>query len=59
MGITVNGLAIEGEDKALAQYYQEQVIGGADAFVEKSRDFEDFARAIKAKLLRELRPLQS
>jgi hypothetical protein len=58
-GITINGLPIEGEEKSLAQYYEEQVIGGPDAFVEKARDFEDFARAIKAKLLRELRPLQS
>jgi hypothetical protein len=58
-GITINGLAIEGEEKRLGQYYEERVIGGPDAFVEKARDFEDFARAIKAKLLRELRPLQS
>lgn len=58
-GITINGLPIEGEEKSLAQYYEERVIGGPDAFVEKARDFEDFARAIKAKLLRELRPLQS
>lgn len=58
-GITVNGLPIEGDEKDLAQYYEERVIGGPDAFVEKARDFEDFARAIKAKLLRELRPLQS
>jgi hypothetical protein len=58
-GITINGLPIEGEEKTLAQYYEERVIGGPDAFVEKARDFEDFARAIKAKLLRELRPLQS
>ncbi len=58
-GITINGLAIEGEDKGLAEYYRQRVIGGPDAFVEKASDFEDFARAIKAKLLRELRPLQS
>ncbi|MBL8895340.1 MAG: DUF1194 domain-containing protein [Rhizobiales bacterium] len=59
LGITINGLAVEGEDRGLAQYYEESVIGGPDAFVEKASDFEDFARAIKAKLLRELRPLQS
>ncbi|MBL8906665.1 MAG: DUF1194 domain-containing protein [Rhizobiales bacterium] len=58
-GITINGLAIEGEEPGLGLYYENRVIGGADAFVEKARDFEDFARAIKAKLLRELRPLQS
>lgn len=58
-GITINGLPIEGDEKDLAQYYEEQVIGGPDSFVEKASDFEGFARAIKAKLLRELRPLQS
>jgi len=58
-GITINGLTIEGEEKGLGQYYEERVIGGVGAFVEKARDFEDFARAIKEKLLRELRPLQS
>ncbi len=58
-GITINGLPIEGEEKALGRYYEEKVIGGPEAFVEKARDFEDFARAIKVKLLQELRPLQS
>jgi hypothetical protein len=58
-GVTINGLAIEIEDRDLADYYRKNVIGGVDAFVEPASDFEDFARAIKAKLLRELRPLQS
>jgi Protein of unknown function (DUF1194) len=58
-GITVNGLAIESEDKKLTDYYEKQVIIGADAFVESAQGFEDFARAIKEKLLRELRPLGS
>jgi hypothetical protein len=58
-GITINGLAIEIEDRHLAEYYRRRVIGGIGAFVENASDFEDFARAIKAKLLRELRPLQS
>jgi hypothetical protein len=58
-GITVNGLAIEIEDLNLAEYYRQRVIGGVGSFVERASDFEDFARAIKAKLLRELRPLQS
>jgi hypothetical protein len=58
-GITVNGLAIEIEDRQLGEYYRQRVIGGAGSFVERALDFEDFARAIKAKLLRELRPLQS
>jgi Protein of unknown function (DUF1194) len=58
-GITINGLPITGDDAGLAQYYEDQVIIGADAFIEPARDFEDFARAIKEKLLRELRPLGS
>jgi len=58
-GITINGLAIETEDRNLARYYHDRVIGGAGSFVERAADFKDFARAIKAKLLKELRPLQS
>jgi Protein of unknown function (DUF1194) len=58
-GITINGLAIEAEDKKLTGYYESNVIIGADAFVESANGFEDFARAIKEKLLRELRPLGS
>ncbi len=58
-GITVNGLAIEAEDKSLRVYYRDRVITGADAFVEPADGFADFARAIKEKLVRELRPLDS
>ena len=58
-GITVNGLAIEAEDKALKGYFRDRVIIGADSFVEPAEGFADFARAIKEKLLRELRPLES
>jgi len=58
-GITVNGLAIEAEDKALKGYFRDRVIIGADSFVEPADGFADFARAIKEKLLRELRPLES
>ena len=58
-GITVNGLAIESEDNDLRDYYVNNVIVGADSFVEPARGFKDFARAIKEKLLQELRPLGS
>lgn len=58
-GITVNGLSIEAESLDLNDYYRNQVIIGADSFVEPAQGFEDFARAIKEKLLRELRPLGS
>ncbi|MGQ0485867.1 MAG: DUF1194 domain-containing protein, partial [Hyphomicrobiales bacterium] len=40
-------------------YYRDRVITGAGSFVEPARGFEDFARAIREKLLRELRPLES
>lgn len=58
-GITVNGLSIEAEDRGLQKYYLDNVIIGADSFVEPAQGFHDFARAMKEKLLRELRPLGS
>ncbi len=58
-GVTVNGLAIESEQPGLFDYYQKNVITGADSFAVKAADFEDYARAIREKLLRELRPLGS
>jgi len=58
-GITVNGLSIEAEEIGLHAYYLDHVIIGADSFVEPAEGFEDFARAIREKLLRELRPLGS
>lgn len=58
-GITVNGLSIEAEETDLHAYYLDHVIIGADSFVEPAEGFDDFARAIKEKLLRELRPLGS
>lgn len=58
-GITINGLAIESEEQGLAAYYRENVVTGADAFVVTAKDFSEFARAIREKLIRELRPLGS
>ena len=58
-GIVINGLPIEAEDSGLAQYYRERVIAGPGSFVETANGFDDFARALKEKLLRELRPLDS
>lgn len=58
-GITINGLPIMADDPDLADYYEQRVIIGASAFIEPARDFEDYIRAIKEKLLRELRPLGS
>ncbi len=57
--ITVNGLPIAADESSVTKYYREHVIVGADSFVEPALDFDDYARAIKAKLLRELLPLAS
>ncbi len=52
--ITINGLAIVNEELSLAQYYESNVIGGPGAFVMTAVDFEDFAEALRQKLLREI-----
>jgi hypothetical protein len=59
MGIVVNGLPIMADQEGLDIYYRDHVIIGADAFIEPARDFDDYVRAIREKLLRELRPLAS
>jgi hypothetical protein len=58
-GIVVNGLPIASDDGDLVDYYAERVIIGPNSFVEPANDFDDFARAIRAKLLKELQPLAS
>jgi hypothetical protein len=52
--ITINGLAIVNEIPTLDLYYADHVIGGPDAFLLVAKDYEDFARAIRRKLLREI-----
>jgi hypothetical protein len=58
-GIVINGLPIMADSPELAAYYKQRVVIGTDSFVEPARDFEDYARAIRIKLLKELRPLAS
>ncbi|MFG6560153.1 DUF1194 domain-containing protein [Sulfitobacter sp. 1A15299] len=64
-GLTINGLVIGAKDAglgdntqtelgALASYYRTEVILGPGAFVEIAEGFEDYARAMTRKLLREL-----
>ena len=65
-GIVVNGLAIINErgpayifahthpPGGLAQYYQDNVIGGPGAFVLEVHDFADFGNAIARKLVQEI-----
>jgi hypothetical protein len=53
-GITINGLTILTDEPLLDIYYQENVIGGPGAFVVATEDFDQFAAAILAKLMREI-----
>lgn len=53
-GITVNGLVILGAEDDVAEYYQSEVIRGPGAFVEIAGSYEDFERAMRRKLLREI-----
>ncbi len=54
LGITINGLTIADGDANLAQYYQNRVIGGNEAFVISITRKDDFARAMRQKIRREL-----
>ena len=53
-GITINALAIVNEQPDLDRYFQDHVIGGIGAFVVTATDYEDFARAIRFKLIEEI-----
>lgn len=63
-GITINGLVIYNEaleldlgklaSISLRQHYRDNVIGGPAAFLMIADDFDDFARAIQEKLVREI-----
>ena len=53
-GITINALAIAREGSNLAARYHAEVIGGPGAFVMEAAGRPDFARALRAKLVREI-----
>lgn len=53
-GIVVNGLAILNDYRRLNKYYQNNVIVGEGSFVMDALDYEDFKRAIREKLWREI-----
>ena len=57
-GVTINGLAILNEKPDLAAYYAAHVVGGTGAFVVTVDSYEDFAEAIRAKLITELSGLK-
>jgi len=57
--ITINGLPIETYyEPGLARYYEQNVIGGPGAFLIVAKGFDDFARAVAAKLVREIAELR-
>ena len=53
-GITINGLAVHEDDPGLSAYFRDWIIGGPGAFAIAASDFDDFARAMRRKLLREI-----
>lgn len=55
-GVTVNALAIGGATVLddLVGYFSAHVIRGPGAFVERARDYDDFERAMRRKLEREV-----
>lgn len=56
-GVTINGLAVVNEHPTLNYYFEDRVIGGTAAFVEVANDYGDYTRAIRRKLIREIRTL--
>lgn len=54
--ITVNGLVIGVTRRILQRHYETFVIHGPGAFVEMAEDHADFSRAMRRKLIREVRP---
>ncbi len=52
--VTINGLPILNEEPELEDYYRKNVITGAGAFTEVAQSYEDFAQAMRRKLIREI-----
>jgi hypothetical protein len=57
-GITINGLAILTEEPWLAQYYEQNVIGGPNAFCLVAENMDSFADAMLRKLVQEVAGFQ-
>ena len=55
-GVTINGLVIMGGWPDPGEFYVRNVVRGEGSFLELAEDFDDYAEAIKRKLLRELAP---
>jgi hypothetical protein len=59
-GVVVNGLVVNGADfeaeVELIEFYRREVLFGPGAFLEIANGFDDYERAMRRKLERELRP---
>ena len=55
-GITINGLVVDGARPDPVTYFLANVIRGPLSFVEIATSYDDYERAMKRKLLRELAP---
>ena len=53
-GIAINGLPILTLGPDLADYYRQNVIGGPGAFVIAVNSYEEFAAAVRTKLITEI-----
>jgi hypothetical protein len=53
-GVVINGLPILTLEPELDEYYRDSVIGGPGAFVIAVRSYEEFAQAIRSKLVTEI-----
>ncbi len=53
-GITINGLAILNEEPELEAYYRRELIAGSEAFTLATNSYQDFAAAMRTKLIREI-----
>ncbi|MEM6374655.1 MAG: DUF1194 domain-containing protein [Pseudomonadota bacterium] len=56
--VTVNGLAILGDDPRVLGFYRDEVLKGPGAFLEIARGFDDFQGAMTRKLYREISDIQ-
>ncbi len=56
-GVIVNGLVIRGATPDPLTYYRSEVIFGPGAFVIVANGYADYRRAMRVKLIREIKPL--
>lgn len=54
--VTINALVILEDDRSLLRYFRQRIIRGPGAFAVAAEGWQDYARALKRKLLRELAP---